>query len=233
MMSFDKRFYGIYQGICIDGNDDEGLGRIKLKVPQVLGDAVTDWVPAVGGAISQTKYPYGTFSSTASQTVSGANAATVITFDTEEDSNNMSLANSSRLTVNETGDYFFQFSAQFYKSGGSSAVQGDVWLRKNGVDLPRTNSRFTLQGNPNELLLSLSYILDLDAGDYVQVVFSSADAGVQIVALGAQTSPTRPALPSIIATLNLVGKFKPQAGAPVWVSFIAGDPNFPVWMGVA
>jgi hypothetical protein len=231
-MSFDKRFYGIYQGICIDSGDEEGLGRIKLKVPQVLGDAVTDWAPAMGGAPSQMKYSYGTFSSTATQNVSAANTATVITLNTEEDTNSTSVVSGSRVTVEESGDYFLQFSAQFYKSGSSSA-QGDVWLRKNGVDVPRSNSRFTLQGNPNEVLLSLSYIIDLDAGDYVEVVFSSADASVGIIAIGPQTSPTRPALPSIIVTLNLVGKFKPQAGAPVWVSFIAGDPNFPVWMGVA
>ena len=45
-MSEDKRFYGIYQGICIDNEDPENDNRIRLQVPQVLGQAVTDWAPA-------------------------------------------------------------------------------------------------------------------------------------------------------------------------------------------
>lgn len=39
----DKRFYGIYRGIVADINDPENLNRIKLKVPQILGSAVTGW----------------------------------------------------------------------------------------------------------------------------------------------------------------------------------------------
>lgn len=61
-MSFDKRFYGIYQGICIDNQDPDSTYKIKLQVPQVLGQAVTNWaqpcrqpgttnVPAVGDIV--------------------------------------------------------------------------------------------------------------------------------------------------------------------------------------
>jgi len=225
-----KRFYGVYRGTCVDNNDPDGLGRITLQVTQILGSAITNWVPNMGGQIAQQRMPYGTFASTSTQLVSAANTATVITFNTTEDSNYIELTNSSRLTVRETGDYFFQFSAMFAKAGSSSA-QADIWLRKNGVDIPRTNSRITLQGNPNEVLVTLNYILDLDANDYVQVVFSSADTAMSIKAYSGLTLPTRPDIPSIIATLNLIGKYKPQPGTPVWVSFIDGDPNFPVWIG--
>ena len=42
-MSFDKRFYGIYLGLCVDNEDPENLQRIKLVVPQVLGGEFTEW----------------------------------------------------------------------------------------------------------------------------------------------------------------------------------------------
>ena len=42
-MSFDNRFYGLYQGICIDNADPDGDYKIKLQVPQVLGSSVTGW----------------------------------------------------------------------------------------------------------------------------------------------------------------------------------------------
>ena len=54
-MSSDKRFYGIYQGLVIDNQDPESRGRITVQVPQVTGQAVTDWVDVCstdGGSIS-------------------------------------------------------------------------------------------------------------------------------------------------------------------------------------
>ncbi len=47
-------YYGKYRAFVVDNDDPEGLGRIKLSVPSVLGEATTDWaLPAVaygGGA---------------------------------------------------------------------------------------------------------------------------------------------------------------------------------------
>ena len=47
-------YYGKYRGFVADNEDPEGLGRIKLTVPSVLGEATSDWaLPAVaygGGA---------------------------------------------------------------------------------------------------------------------------------------------------------------------------------------
>jgi hypothetical protein len=39
----NRRFYGVYRGVVVDNNDPLGNGRLKLQVPQVLFDAVTDW----------------------------------------------------------------------------------------------------------------------------------------------------------------------------------------------
>lgn len=47
----DKRFYGIYRGICVDSIDPISKGRVRLQVPQILGTAVTDWAwPIVSGS---------------------------------------------------------------------------------------------------------------------------------------------------------------------------------------
>jgi hypothetical protein len=229
-MSFDKRFYGTYQAICVNNDDPDERGRITMQIPQILGEAVTGWASPIGGAISQWNYPYGTFSSDETQLVTGEDIATIADFDIIEDINNIELVDSTKITVLEGGDYFFQFSAQFYKTGSSTA-QADIWLRKNGIDIPRTNSRATLQGNPNEVLITLAYILDLEPEDYVEIVFSSADDAVRLVNHSSLTTPTRPNIPSIIATINLVGKYKPKPGTVVWASFLGGDPNFPLWIG--
>jgi len=40
----NRRFYGVYRGIVVDNKDPEGLFRLKLKIPQVLYDQISDWV---------------------------------------------------------------------------------------------------------------------------------------------------------------------------------------------
>lgn len=40
----ERRFYGKYRGFVVENADPENLGRLKLQVPSVLGDAVvTGW----------------------------------------------------------------------------------------------------------------------------------------------------------------------------------------------
>jgi uncharacterized protein involved in type VI secretion and phage assembly len=52
----EGRFYGKYRGQVTDNNDPDNLGRIKAKVPRVLGDEESGWaLPAFiyGGASEQ------------------------------------------------------------------------------------------------------------------------------------------------------------------------------------
>jgi hypothetical protein len=52
----ERRYFGKYRGQVTDNNDPDNLGRIKAKVPRVLGDEETGWaLPAFayGGASEQ------------------------------------------------------------------------------------------------------------------------------------------------------------------------------------
>jgi hypothetical protein len=227
-MSFDKRFFGLYRGLVSDSNDPIGKGRVRLIVPQVLGQAITDWAEPVGGQVSQVNFPYGTFYTTADQAI-GVNTPTIInTSWVEADSNKMYL-DGAKIYVEETGDYFVQFSAMFIKTNSSSGT-ANMWFRKNGIDIPDSNTKITLSGNNSEITMTVGLILDLDAGDYIQFV-SSADS--TNVFISSDSAGVGPATPGIITTLNLIGKYKPKPNTPVWVMFEGGDPNFPLWLGAA
>jgi uncharacterized protein involved in type VI secretion and phage assembly len=52
----DGRYYGKYRGHVTDNHDPDGLGRLRARVPRLLGDAETGWaLPAFayGGAAEQ------------------------------------------------------------------------------------------------------------------------------------------------------------------------------------
>jgi hypothetical protein len=40
-------YFGVYRGIVVDNNDPKGRGRLKLMVPQVSGQEVTEWAWAI------------------------------------------------------------------------------------------------------------------------------------------------------------------------------------------
>lgn len=224
------RFYGIYSANVLQNNDPLGKGRLKLQVFQPTGKSMTVWAPQCIGGLSQPNYPYGTFMSTVNQTVTAANTATVVTLNRTEDANGGISLSNNRLYVSEQGDYFLNFSAVFSKSN-ANAASVDIWLRKNGLDIPRSNTRVEISGNPGEKVVTVGFILDLNPGDYIQFAFSSPENSMTLTAHTGLTNPTRPDIPSIIATLNLVGKYIPKPGTKVWVMFEAGDPEYPVWIG--
>jgi hypothetical protein len=41
----NRRFPGLYRGIVVNNCDPLNQGRLKLQIPQVLFDALTDWSP--------------------------------------------------------------------------------------------------------------------------------------------------------------------------------------------
>jgi hypothetical protein len=221
----DKRFYGIYRGFVYSSNDPEDQGRVQLVVPQVLGSEVTEWAYPIGGAIAQKNWPYGTFYSVADQAI-GVNTATVINGWAALDTSRTYL-DVSRIYVQETGDYFVKFSAMFIKTTANSGT-ANLWFRVNGTNVDDSNTKATLAGNNSEVSMSRSLILDLEAGDYIEFV---ASANSTNTFLSHDNAGVGPEVPGIIATLNLLGKWKPQPNQGVWVMFEGGDPNFPLWIG--
>jgi hypothetical protein len=146
-------------------------------------------------------------STTQAQTGGASNTPTPITFDTTTVTNGVDLSGSSpssQIRVSKDGLYSFQFSAQLDKSGGG-VDSAEIWLRRNGTDIPSTATQVVVAGTNGETVMTVPFFLDLSANDYIETVFASGDATMEIAAFPAITSPyTRPAVPSIIANINLL-----------------------------
>ena len=152
--------------------------------------------------------PYGAFQDSTNQVAANTTTAYAITFDTTDFSNGVTLSNSSRLNVSQSGIYNVQFSIQFTNTTNASQ-DVDVWFRKNGTNIDKSNSRFGFAprkgvGDPFHIIAAINYFVSLNANDYVEIMWRTTDVGVSIEQYAAGTSPTRPAVPSAIVTLSFV-----------------------------
>jgi len=152
--------------------------------------------------------PYGAFQDGTDQTAANTTTAYAITFDTTDYANGITLSNTSRLNVSQGGLYNVQFSVQF-KNTTNDTQDVEVWFRKNGTDIAKSGSRFGLAprksaGDPSHMIGALNYFVDLAESDYIQLMWRPSDVGVSIEHYPAGTSPTRPATPSVIATVSFV-----------------------------
>lgn len=143
---------------------------------------------------------YGSFYDTTTQVAAIINTATAITYNTTDLSYGVYVGSpSSRVYVDTDGIYNFQTSIQL-DSTVATAENFYLWFRLNGVDVTNSASQLRVQGNNAEVFGSLNYFFDLKAGDYVELMFSVSNLGVQLLASGA-VAP-HPGIPSIILTVS-------------------------------
>lgn len=112
----------------------------------------------------------------------------------------------SQLTAALTGLYNIQISFQMVNTD-AQIHDIDLWFRKNGTDVAESNSQFSVPnshgGVDGHNLGALNFYIDLAAGDYVEIMWHTANTTTTIQYIGPQTSPTRPGTPSVIVTMAL------------------------------
>ena len=158
---------------------------------------------SIGLSVGPKEYYLSAYS-TQDQTNGGATVANKMTYNTTDISNGVSIVSSSRITIANAGVYNLQFSAQVFKtSGGTSKI--DIWLCKNGSNVANTNTEMEVTGNSHGSVAAWNFFVNAAAGDYYELCWSSADTTMILDYQAAGTSPTRPAIPSVILTVNKVG----------------------------
>jgi hypothetical protein len=154
------------------------------------------------------RVPYGAFQDSTDQSAASTTVAYPITFNTTDFSNGVSVASNSRITVTDAGIYNLQFSIQLTNTTNASQ-DVDIWFQVNGTNVDNSNSRFGLAprkspSDPYHIIAALNYFASLNATDYIEIVWRTTDTGVSIEQYPASASPTRPAIPSAIATMSFV-----------------------------
>lgn len=157
------------------------------------------------GQLNTLSVPYGAFSSDQDQTAT-ANTATLMTFNTTDFANNVSIS-SSKITVATAGVYNLQFSAQF-RNTDTAFQDVFIWLKQNGTDISGSTGFVSIPnrhaGTDGHTIVGWNYFLNMAATDYVEIYWSVPTIDVTIQHLAASGTPTKPSTQSVVATMSFV-----------------------------
>ena len=143
---------------------------------------------------------YGSFYDTTDQTAAVINTAYAMTFNSTDLSQGVYLGSpTSRVYVDTHNVYNIQFSAQLVNTAGGTHNTW-IWLRKNGTDVANSATTLRLQGNNAEEVAAWNFLLEMNAGDYFELMWEVSDLAVSLLADPA--SAVHPAIPSVILTVT-------------------------------
>lgn len=172
-----------------------GAGQANSAASSGMG---VDLAPAYTPQMNEKRH--GSFYDTTTQTAAVINTAYAVTFNATSLTKGVYIgAPTSRVYVDRLGTYNFQFSLQLIKAS-SNAKNVYIWYRVNGVDAAYSATVVTLAGNSAAVVAAWNFVVEMNAGDYFELMWSTDDTGCQITAV----SPASPApgIPSVILTVT-------------------------------
>jgi hypothetical protein len=170
------------------------------------GTSAPTW--STGASSFGTAAYWGSFWDTTDQTAASTNTPYAITFNSYDASNNgTSVVSGSRVTFAHAGIYSLTFSIQFMNTS-SQIHDVNVWLRKNDSgstgDVPDTDTKLSVTekhgGTNGYSLMTVNFVIPLDAGDYIELMWMTTDTSVSIVSDPSSVSPPHPGIPGVVFT---------------------------------
>ena len=145
--------------------------------------------------------PNGLFFNTADQTITLANTAYPVVYNQTYLSNAVSLSTTSRIEIAVDGIYNFQYSGQL-ESTNNSSKNVFLWIRRNGVDIGYSCRAYTISGPGAYAPIAYTFDIDMQVGQYLELIVSASDTTVQLAANTA--SSPHPGIPSSVMTVNFI-----------------------------
>ena len=171
-----------------------------------------------GGQLNNTATPtplgyYGGWQDEQTQSAPSSNVGVAMIYRTQDVTpNGISIANDlsgnpTRITFANTGIYNLQFSSQFQNTDN---VEHDVtiWIRLNGTDVAGSSGYVTVPkrrsvgaGLEGHVIVSWNYLLDVVAGQYYEIVWSTTDSTYVTMQYYSAGNPP-PSTASVIITIT-------------------------------
>jgi hypothetical protein len=156
----------------------------------------------------------------ADQILSAANTPNQVRFDSNVSYNDIFFTGNGRMHVIYSGEYNVQYSLQVVNTDNAQHYAW-VWVRKNGVDLKGSATKFSVAARKNAtdhsyICAVSNVVVDMVAGDYVEVWWA-ADAiyvpattdGIFLEYYAADSDGfSHPAIPSAIVTMTFLSELQ-------------------------
>jgi hypothetical protein len=148
-------------------------------------------------------FNYGQFYDTTIQSGS-ANTAYSMRFNTTDFALGVSMVSGSRITVENTGIYNLQYSAQLINTANSD-IEFDIWVAYTGSNIPNSTGKISLSKVPGSFgaaIAAWNFACPINANDYIELKWACNASTGRIFYTG--SSAIHPAIPSVIATLTQI-----------------------------
>lgn len=151
---------------------------------------------------------YGAFHDNATQSLASTGSAAAVEFgqSTPSGSNGViadgvEVESDSRITVEEAGVYEIHITLNV-ASSASGTPELRTWIERNGTPITRSASYSVVSTTSSTVVRT--FVLDADAGDSFEVMWSTSDASVVLAPVDAASGPTRPAAASASVAVTQV-----------------------------
>ena len=188
------------KGTAISGYLDD-LNNILRLFFNGLSNSVNLLTGEYGGRFLSV--PNAKFFSTTDQNAASPNTAYALQFENTYLGEAISIAGGSNTQITPTysGIYNFELSVEITSTNASSK-ELSFWVRRDGVDIATSARQHVIAGSGGVDDFEYSFTLDVQAGQYVELMWATTDITVVLDAQPA-VSP-RPAIPSTLVTVIFV-----------------------------
>ncbi len=154
--------------------------------------------------------PHAMLLSDVDQANAGITSENLLTFNTVALTNGIRVVDNTKIYVPCSGQYLVTFTLQVTNRSNTTA-EFEVWAKDTGVNYPLSNTRFDVPSRKSSTIWShvvpaITGIFTVTdpAVNYLEIAWWSDNIDVYIEQYAANTSPTRPAIPSVIFTINFI-----------------------------
>lgn len=193
--------------VQFEGGDPSYPVWTGLFTPEVLATAPTPITEVTPGEVSTFGTGAGYFGSwydVTTQTVTTTSVGQPVKLGIEDTAYGFSTDAGSRLRAHHAGVYNLAFSFQLHNDGGGgSGSTVEIWLVRNGIAEPDSNTRIAVPTNGPYVVAAWNFFKKMNVDDYLEIYWATDNHHIKIV----ENTGTMggPKIPSAIVTINQVG----------------------------
>jgi hypothetical protein len=188
---------------------DQHSDVLRLYFNQ-LNNTVAAVIGTNGAAYLQT--PHALLMSDQDQTSAGITSANTLTYNQPVITQGIEVRNSDEIWFEQPGQYLVTFTLQV-SNRGNAAQEFEVWAAYNGTNYPLSNTRFDIPARKSgsiwsHIVPAITGIFTVTnpATEYLTIRWWASSTDVFLENYPVNTSPTRPAIPSVIMTVNCISR---------------------------